>query len=69
MRFDNYIISHMIDLTQLGRFDIIIYLKINFFFHIYYLIYLIFLINLYYISNTTDVIMEYVIFHIIFYVT
>ena len=43
----SYMTSHVIDLTQLRRFNIITYLKINLFFIIYYLIYLIFLINIF----------------------
>ena len=43
----SYITSHIIDLSRLKLFDIIIYLYINFFLIIYYLTYLIFLVSFY----------------------
>ncbi len=58
MEFNNHIISHMtshmINLTQSGRFSIIIYSKIDFSLIIHYLTYLIFLINLYSIDSVTS---------------
>ncbi len=43
----SYITSYMIDLTQLKRFDIIIYPKVNLFLIIHQLTYLTFLVNLF----------------------
>lgn len=49
IKFDNNIISHItsyvIDLTQLKKFHIRTYLKVDLFLIIYHLIYLTFLIN------------------------
>lgn len=46
MKTDSHITCHVIDLTQLRQFNIIIYFELDFFFIIYHLTYLIFLINL-----------------------